>query len=73
MKYASQMLQLLREIDDLVSSAAGSSCTCLRICGWAGASATLAFTVPVLHQRPVYLGGSGVPGPPPLGKPAGVI
>lgn len=56
MKYAPQMLQLLREIDDLVSSTAGSSCSCLRICGWAGASAALVFTVPALHQRPVHLG-----------------
>lgn len=48
MKYAPQMLQVLREIDDLVSPAAGSSCWCLRICGWARASTAMDFAVPAL-------------------------
>lgn len=56
MKYVPQMLQLLREIDDLVCPAAGSSCLCLRICGWARASSAPAFAVPALQQRWVHLG-----------------
>lgn len=63
MKYVPQMLQLLREIDDLVSPAAGSSCLCLRICGWARASSAPAFAVPALQQRWVHLGPNSHPTP----------
>lgn len=51
MKSAPQMLQLLREINDLVSFAAGSSCSMSQDLWLDWCQCQSAFTVPALHQR----------------------